>query len=86
MTAGCIVLAYNLPEVTQPVRLSRAAYVKTSVLLITGLIAGGRSSKTRSRSTPKSTFAASSAERESRGEGGDSADVTLMSQARSSAR
>jgi phosphate transport system substrate-binding protein len=28
MTAGCIVLAYHLPGLTQPVRLSRAAYVK----------------------------------------------------------
>lgn len=28
MTAGCIVLAYNLPEVSVPIRLSRTAYVK----------------------------------------------------------
>ena len=27
MTAGCIVLAYNLPGVSQPIQLSRAAYV-----------------------------------------------------------
>jgi phosphate transport system substrate-binding protein len=27
MTAGCIVLAYNLPGLRQPIRLSRAAYV-----------------------------------------------------------
>jgi phosphate transport system substrate-binding protein len=28
LTAGCIVLSYDLPGVTQPVRLSRAAYLK----------------------------------------------------------
>jgi phosphate transport system substrate-binding protein len=28
MTAGCIVLAYHLPGVSEPIRLSRAAYVK----------------------------------------------------------
>ena len=28
MTAGCIVLSYNVPGVSKPIRLSRAAYVK----------------------------------------------------------
>jgi phosphate transport system substrate-binding protein len=35
MTAGCIVLSYNLPELSQPVRLSRAAYVKIFLRQIT---------------------------------------------------
>lgn len=35
MTAGCIVLAYHLPEVSQPLRLSRAAYVKIFLREIT---------------------------------------------------
>jgi len=28
MTAGCIVLSYNLPGISQPIRLSRASYIK----------------------------------------------------------
>jgi phosphate transport system substrate-binding protein len=35
MTAGCIVLSYNLPGLSQPLRLSRAAYVKIFLRQIT---------------------------------------------------
>jgi phosphate transport system substrate-binding protein len=35
MTAGCIVVAYNLPGVSQPVRLSRQVYVKIFLREIT---------------------------------------------------
>jgi phosphate transport system substrate-binding protein len=35
MTAGCIVLSYNVPGVSKPIRLSRAAYVKIFLREIT---------------------------------------------------
>jgi phosphate transport system substrate-binding protein len=35
MTAGCIVLSYNVPGVSKPIRLSRAAYVKIFLRQIT---------------------------------------------------